>query len=221
MSRLYRALLRLYPASFRRDYGDEMAAVFEQQLADAGGLPGRLATLVSAVAEVAINAAAVHWEILRQDLRYAARSLNHARAFALTAILVTALGVGANTAAFSVADFVLLRPLPFPDADALVRLCEGPRTGGGWGCMNELSPANYRDVRNRATAFQALGAFVGSTAVLVGSGDPLRTPAALVTPEVLPLLGTPPLLGRVFDSTGSLERDATHTPELFTHRRVW
>ena len=170
MSRLYRALLRLYPASFRRDYGDEMAAVFDQQLAAAGGGLGRLAAIFNAVAEVAGNAAAVHWEILRQDLGYAARSLNHARAFALTAILVTALGVGANTAAFSVADFVLLRPLPFPDADALVRLCEGPRTGGGWGCMNELSPANFRDVRNSATSFQALGAFVGSTAVLLGSG---------------------------------------------------
>ena len=57
--------------------------------------------------------------------RYTARTLNRARGFALTAILVTALGVGANTAAFSVADFVLLRPLPFADPDALVRLCEG------------------------------------------------------------------------------------------------
>ena len=155
-----------------------------------------------------LNAAAVHWEILRQDLRYAARSLNHSRGFALTAILVTALGVGTNTAAFSVADFVLLRPLPFPDSESLVRLCEGPRTGGGWGCNNELSPANYRDVRNSATGFEALGAFLGSTVVLLGSGDPLRTPAAAVTPEVLPLLGTPPLLGRVFDSAGTQDRDA-------------
>ena len=57
----------------------------------------------------------------------------------ITAILVIALGIGANTAAFSVADFVLLRPLPFPDPAALVRLCEGPRQGGGWGCMNQLS----------------------------------------------------------------------------------
>ena len=88
---------------------------------------------------------AAQWDFLRQDLRYTVRTLNRGRGFALTAILVTALGVGANTAAFSVADFVLLRSLPFADPDALVRLCEGPRTGGGWGCMNELSPANYRD----------------------------------------------------------------------------
>ena len=69
------------------------------------------------------------------------RTLNGSRGFALAAVLVTALGVGANTATFSVADFVLFRPLPFPDPDSLVRLCEGPRTGGGWGCMNQLSPA--------------------------------------------------------------------------------
>ena len=88
---------------------------------------------------------AEHVEILVQDLRYTVRTLIRDRGFAVTAILVTALGVGANTAAFSVADFVLMRPLSFSDPDELVRLCEGPKTGGGWGCMNQLSPANYRD----------------------------------------------------------------------------
>jgi len=66
-----------------------------------------------------------HWDILKQDLCSAVRTLNRARGFSLTVILVAALGIGANTAALSVADFVLLRPLPFPDADSLVRLCEG------------------------------------------------------------------------------------------------
>jgi hypothetical protein len=73
-------------------------------------------------ADEVFNAVAVHWALLVQDLRYAA--LNRARGFALTAILVTALGVGANSAAFSVDDFVLLRQLPFPEpqfaADAAV-----------------------------------------------------------------------------------------------------
>ena len=89
-----------------------------------------------------IVTAAAHWDILKQDLRYTARTLTRARGFAATAILVTAIGVGANTAAVSVADFVLLRPLPFRAADTLVHVCEGPREGGGWGCMNQLSPAN-------------------------------------------------------------------------------
>ena len=74
-----------------------------------------------------------HWDILAQDLRYTARTLVRARGFALATILVTALGVGANTATFSVASLVLVRPLPFPNPETLVRICEGPREGGGWG----------------------------------------------------------------------------------------
>ena len=132
------------------------------------------------------NAPAAHWDILMQDLRYTVRTLNRARGFALTAILVTALGVGANTAAFSVADFVLLRPLPFPDPDTLVRLCEGPRTGGGWGCMNQLSPANYRDFKTMSASFEAMGAFTGDAVNLVGGGEPRRLAITPVTPEVLP-----------------------------------
>lgn len=147
-----------------------------------------------------MNTPAVHWDILQQDLRYTARTLNRARGFALTAILVTALGVGANTAAFSVADFVLLRPLPFPDPDALVRLCEGPRTGGGWGCMNELSPANYRDFKSMSSSFEEIGAFTSDAVNLVGVGEPRRLVITPVTPEVLPLLGVRPVLGRVFGS---------------------
>jgi hypothetical protein len=99
-----------------------------------------------------MTALAAQWDVLKQDLRYTVRTLNRARGFALTAILVTALGVGANTAAFSVADFVLFRPLPFADPDRLVRLCEGPRKGGGWGCMNQLSPANYRDLKHASAS---------------------------------------------------------------------
>lgn len=144
---------------------------------------------------------AEHWEILVQDLRYTARSLNGSRGFALTAVLVTALGVGANTATFSVADFVLFRPLPFKNPHELVRLCEGPREGGGWGCMNELSPANYRDVAASSRSFQTWGAFHGASVNMVGSGEPVRIEAARVTAQVFPLLGVAPLVGRVFDST--------------------
>ena len=155
-----------------------------------------------------MHAAAVHWDILKQDLRYTARTLNRARGFAITAILVTALGVGANTAAFSVADFVLLRPLPFPDPDALVRLCEGPRRGGGWGCMNQLSPANYRDLKNMSSSFQEMGAFASGAVNLVGGGEPRRLTITPVTPEVLPLLGVSPILGRVFRAGSQDDLDA-------------
>ena len=197
--RIYRLLLYLYPGSFRADYGDEMEAIFRIHLRSARGAR-RLTVWCGALHEVIMNAPAIHWDILKQDLRYTARTLIRARGFALTAVLVTALGVGANTAAFSVADFVLLRPLPFADPEGLVRLCEGPRTGGGWGCMNELSPANYRDFKALSASFDGMGAFTGAGVNLVGVGEPRRLEIAPVTQEVLPVLGVNPVLGRVFEA---------------------
>ena len=203
MTAFYRALLRLYPASFRDEYATELTRAYEESVRG----QGRIGAAVAALTDVVPNAIAAHWAILVQDLHYTARTLRGSRGFAVTTILVTALGVGANAATFSVADFVLLRPLPFPNPDAVVRLCAGPRTGGGWGCMNEMSPAVYRDVLTRTRSFQALGAFNETAVNLVGTGDPIRVPAATVTPNVLPLLGVRPLAGRVFDST-RVESDA-------------
>src|SRR5580692_7977573 len=105
--RFYRALLHLYPASFRAEYGEEMCAVVARHHV----------FLLSAVFEILRNAPAVHWDILRQDLRYTARTLARAPGFTAVAILVLALGIGANTAVFSVTDYVLIRPLPFQSPD--------------------------------------------------------------------------------------------------------
>jgi putative ABC transport system permease protein len=204
MSRsLYRGLLHLYPASFRAEYGAEMLRAFEESTRGRGALAAGLA----AVADVVPNALLAHGAILRQDLRYAVRTMSRSRGFVATVVFVTALGVGANTATFSVADLVLLRPLPFPEPNALVRLCEGPRQGGGWGCMNELSPANYRDAAAMTTKVNRWGAFTYADANLVGAGEPLRIAGMTITPEVLPLLGVRPLLGRGFDASG--DRDAS------------
>ncbi len=199
--RFYRALLYLYPASFRVDYGEELAAIFRIRLRESRGV-ARVALWLAVIQEVIVNAAAVHWDILKQDVRYAVRTLNRSRGFTLTAIVIIALGVGANTAAFSVADFVLLRPLPFPEPDTLVRLCEGPRTGGGWGCNNQLSPANYRDLKAMSSSFAEMGAFASDSVNLVGGGEPRRLAMTLVTREVLPLLGPSPMMGRVFGPSG-------------------
>jgi predicted permease len=202
MTRLYRMLLLAYPAGFRREYGDEMVAMFAERAAQTGTL-GRIGLLLGAVPEVLANALPMHGEMLGQDLRYTARTLRRAPGFALTAILVTALGVGANAAAFSVADFVLVRPLAYPESESLVRLCEGPRTGPvGWGCMNQLSPANFRDFQEQTTSFEALGAYMRNAVNLLGVGEPQRLAAAQVTPEVLPLLGVRPLVGTVFEDGG-------------------
>jgi predicted permease len=204
MRTLYRALLRFYPASFRAEYGAELLRTFEESQRGRSSVSSALA----AITDVVPNALLAHRTILGQDLRSALRTIRHSRAFALTVILVTALGVGANTATFSVTDFVLLRPLPYPHPEALVRLCEGPREGGGWGCMNELSPANFRDVRLRNTSFSELGAFTGTAVNLSGVGDPVRVSGTRISTEAFSVLGVAPSHGRIFDNTNSGGRDA-------------
>src|SRR5262245_24575136 len=115
--RAYRLLLHLYPASFRDEYGEEMCAILARRARDAAGPLSRVALCLSVFAEVMANAALVHLDILRQDLRFVTRTLRRAPGFAVTAVAIVALGIGATTAAFSVTDFVLLRPLPFAGPD--------------------------------------------------------------------------------------------------------
>jgi putative ABC transport system permease protein len=205
MTRFYRALLRLYPRSFREEYAAELTRTYEAGIRDRGGISAALGALT----DVVPNALAAHWTILVQDLHYAARSLGGSRGFAVATILVTALGVGANTATFSVADFVLLRPLAFPRPEEIVRICQGPRSGGGWGCMNELSPANYRDLKAISRSFASMGAYTGGARNLVGAGEPIRVSGEMLTPEVLPLLGVRPLLGRFFDHEANPQDEQT------------
>ena len=110
--RWYRLLIRLYPSSFRSEYGDEMTIIFDDRLQATEGVLAKLALWLAALWEVTANAGAVHWDLLRQDLRQALRSYRRAPAFALTAVVVVALGTGANTAVFSVTDHALFRSLP-------------------------------------------------------------------------------------------------------------
>jgi predicted permease len=192
--RLYRALLHFYPASFRAEYGEEMVSVFRARRRDVTNPLSVLLLWIAGFFEILFNAIAVHWDILRQDLRYTTRTLVRSPGFAITAILVVALGIGANTAAFSVTDFVLIRNLPFPQAERLVKIWQ---TTAGYDQM-EFSPLNYRDVKRMSKSFEAMGAFLPGAVNLVGQGDPQRILDTAVTSGVIPLLGTQPLLGRVF-----------------------
>ena len=100
-----------------------------------------------------VNAARVHLDILSRTCPTPLASLRRTPGFAITAVLIVALGIGATTAAFSVTDFVLIRPLPFPEPDRLVKIWERrPATAG-----MELSPPNYRDWKAAATSFESHG----------------------------------------------------------------
>jgi putative ABC transport system permease protein len=194
--RVYRALLHLLPASFRAEYADEMCAIFARRRRDASGPLSRALLWLDTVRDVATSATSVHLDVLRQDLRYVGRSLRRTPGFALTVVVVAALGVGATTAAFSITDHVLVRPLPFPDSRRLVQLWQSELSSGVWGV--ELSPANFRDWQRISTSFEAMGAFNRGSDNLVGEGEPERLESAALTAEVIPLLGTRPLLGRTF-----------------------
>src|SRR5215469_2918296 len=204
--RLYRLLLHLYPASFRAEYGDEMCGILARQRRDTGGLFGVAALWWTTLAGTFWNAAAAHSDILRQDLRVARRSLAASRAFAFTAVLVAALGVGATTAVFSVLDHVLIRPLPFADADRLVKLWQRQP---GYSRM-QLSPANYRDWKAGSHSFEQMAAFVSISNNLVTNGDPERIEGEHASAELFPMLGAQPLLGRLFTA----KEDSAESPRV-------
>jgi putative ABC transport system permease protein len=171
-----------------------MTAILRRRLQEASGLLGRFAVCCDAILDMPFTGLAAHWDLLRQDLRYIARTLARSPGFTATAILVVAIGVGANTAAFSLADFVLIRPLPFTEPERLVHLWERLP---GYDEM-ELSPANYRDWKQMGTAFESMGAYCPIAVNMVGQSDPERLAAATVTPDLFPTLGVQPMLGRMF-----------------------
>ncbi len=207
MMRLHSLLLYLYPASFRSEYGAQLAYAFNQRRQQATHPFEILFLWIREFLDVVINAAHAHWDILRQDLRYTARMLAHAPGFALTAIVITGLGIGANTAAFSITDHVLLRPLTFKDSDRLVQLWQKTPAYP----QIELSPPNFVDWRRSSTSFEAMAAYSADSATFLGQGGPQRLEGTRVTPEFFQILGVTPLLGRVFtnedvrgESTGAV-----------------
>jgi len=138
-----------------------------------------------------------------QDIRYAGRGLSRSPGFACVAVLTLALGIGANTAIFTVVHAVLLRPLPYRDADRLVRLAETvpgtqttdgrPRRSGG------ISVAELLELRRTTTALTHV-AFSGGPAIMTmsGRGEAARLQGMLVAPGMFETLGVPPYLGRGF-----------------------
>jgi predicted permease len=135
-------------------------------------------------------------ENLAKDVRYALRDLRKSRAFAVTAVLSLAVGIGANTAIFSVVDGILLRPLPYPDPDRLVRVWESEPSKGF--SRNVVNPLNFLDWRDRNHSFTQMAAIDGGNSNLTGAGDPVAVPAMQVSPEFFSILGIPAYLGRTF-----------------------
>ena len=132
-------------------------------------------------------------EELRQDARYAARVLGRGRGFVVVSVLTLALGVGANTAIFSVVRGVLFRSLPYPDPDRLVSVQSVIRGSAG-----AVSAPDFMDWRAQSRSFSGLAAYFLSTANLTAGGDPERLTQARVSSNFFDILGVQPVLGRGF-----------------------
>lgn len=207
--RLHSLLLYLYPSSFRSEYGEELSHVFSERRRQVTNPLPILFLWVREFIDILINASCAHWDILRQDLRYTARTLARTPGFTLTAIIITGLGIGANTAVFSITDHVLLRALPFPDADRLVQLWE--RTPAY--SRLELSPPNFYDWRRMSSSFEMMSAYTAAAVNFIGNGEPQRLVGSSVTPEFFPILGVQPSLGRTFTAE-DVREDASRTVML-------
>ncbi|MEJ7616655.1 MAG: ABC transporter permease [Pyrinomonadaceae bacterium] len=133
---------------------------------------------------------------LWQDVRYAVRMLIAKPAFSLIAISALALGIGANTAIFSVVNAVLLRPLPYAEPERLVTVWETSAKGGGGSIV---SPANYLDWREQSRSFEELGAYTENFYNIADHAEPPeRVAGATASPGLFQALGAQAALGRTF-----------------------
>jgi putative ABC transport system permease protein len=156
-------------------------------------------------------------ENLLQDIRYGLRTLAKNRGFAIVAVLTLALGIGANTAIFSVVQNLLLRPLPYPQPESLVEiwntyLPQVPRGG--------LSPGDYGDWRREAKSFSEMGAYadVSHGFNLTGDGEPQRVLVGYASSSLFPMLGAQVVAGRSFVPE---EDRAGSAPVVLLSHRLW
>jgi putative ABC transport system permease protein len=134
-----------------------------------------------------------------QDLKHGIRRLSRSPMFTVLAATMLALGIGANTTVFSLVNALLLRPLPYPDANRLVTVSE-ERTGAESRLLYESSYATYAKLRERTRSFAGIAAYSEEGFNLGGSEQPERTPGAIATSELFSVLQVRPLIGRTFTS---------------------
>jgi predicted permease len=216
LRRAFRWTLRLYPRAFRERFGDAMTEAFLARVRARRGVRGRLAaaamtagaildTVWHGVAERRFERERARWTnprkehrrmtALTSDLRHAWRRMRGRPGPSLLAIGMLALAIGVTTAMFTVVDALLLRPVPFPDADRLAHLVMlGPRGGSML-----VPPAVLRAWQDSAV-FEAVEGATTNASLVETSDGPIVAEAAYVSPALLDLLGAAPIRGRLLDS---------------------
>jgi putative ABC transport system permease protein len=129
-----------------------------------------------------------------EELRYSLRTLRQSPGFTAVAILTLAIGIGANTAIFSFVDAMLLKPLPYPGADRIVRVMEKPPRGA----RNGISTLNFLDWQRDNTVFDFMSAQTGDAVTLTGGSEPIQLRGALVSAGYFKVFGAEPEIGRTF-----------------------
>ncbi|HEY6229658.1 MAG TPA: ABC transporter permease [Pyrinomonadaceae bacterium] len=159
-------------------------------------------------------------EMFWQDLRYGLRMLLKAPSVSIVATIALALGIGANTAIFSVVNAVLLRPLPFANSEALMNVWETDSTRGYK--RGSASYPNFVDWREQNHVFERMATYHSSDFILTGRGDSSRLQGAVVNADLFPLLGVAPVIGRSFrseeDAPGESGRVVILSQQLFQQR---
>jgi putative ABC transport system permease protein len=194
--RLFRRLLRLFPAHFRGDFGDEMTDVFREQHRDAvrGGPMALLTLWWDTLRGIVTTAPREHLDLLRADVRYALRNLRRSPGFTAVAVIALAVGIGANTAVFTIVNGVLLRALPFQDPDRLVAIFE--KVPGAPVDKFDFSAPDFEIVRDAARSYSGMFAYRNTKLELSGVAESQRVTGTYVSPGFLDVLGVSPVLGR-------------------------
>src|SRR6185295_1963199 len=200
-SAIFRFLMRLFPADFRGDFGDDMAATFNDQRRDVlakGDAMAAFRLWWDTIRGVVTTAPREHLDVLRADVRYGLRNLRRSPAFAATAVLALAVGIGANTAVFSIVNGVLINALPYEHPEHLVVVFE--KVPGAPVDKFDFSAPDFEILREAAQSYSGMAAFRNATYELSGIASPERLDAARVSPELFTVLGTPALIGRTLSS---------------------
>jgi predicted permease len=225
---LYRALLRCYPAAFRDEYGEQMLLAFTDQLHDAPGGVRRAAVLTGAARDALAVAPQEHWHVFLQDLRYALRTMAARPGFTAVAILSLALGIGANTALFSLWNGVLRAPLPgVQRPEELVMLTDPAAAGafrGRWdgrtdGARDWVTYREFEELRDSSGIFASVMASQSSLALWQARVDTglEEVRGRLVSGAYFQVLGANPVAGRVFTA----DADRVETPEAVISYSFW
>jgi putative ABC transport system permease protein len=193
--RVFRLLLRLFPSEFRGDFGDEMSAVFRDERADAtaAGRLGMARLWWRTLGGSLKTAPREHLAVLVRDAAYGLRLMRKNPLATAAAMLTIALGVGANTAMFTVVNAVLLQ-LPFEDPSRLVSVLRQDAGGGS----APIPLTQFRTWNERVDAVESLAGYAMSSPVLTGTGAPERLRLECFSANMFSMLGAPPAIGRTF-----------------------